>query len=430
MLRTLLAKDLTRARRNPAPWAISLFIPFLITALIGSIFGPRSDSGQLGTIHVALVDEDNSGLGSFLKRMLEGMRTSESEQDVPFELDLEVLARDEAVRRTTWGEFAGVIVLPAGFTDGFFDGDQQVAIELIKNPAQAIQPRVIEETLGLLVTALQAIKDLGGEELGAIRDLIEDDDEDFLTSLARAGMIAVRARDRLEPVKAYLAAPLIITDVETRTDTSADSKGPAWSVFAFLLSGMTAMFLLYLIDHGMRDIYREMRLHTLERFKTIHEGLAVFLAGKVAFAVVLGSLAALILLGGGALIFQFTWREPVRLAALVVAYSFCGAGLLGVMAALAGTERRADALANIMIATLAIAGGCMFPIHMFPAWVREWITPFMPTGWFAEAARALQDTGDTGPWLLSMAKCLGFGLVAVFVASALLRRRIEKGVHA
>ncbi|MBE2214421.1 MAG: ABC transporter permease [Opitutaceae bacterium] len=224
--------------------------------------------------------------------------------------------------------------------------------------------------------------------------------------------------------------PLVITDLETRADTSTGQKGPAWSVFAFLLSGMAAMFLLYLIDHGMRDVYREMRLHTLERFKTIHEGLAVFLAGKIAFAVVLGSLAALILLGGGALIFQFTWREPLRLAALVVAYSFCGAGLLGMLAALAGTERRADALANIMIATLAIAGGCMFPIHMFPVWVRQWITPFMPTGWFAEAARALQDSGDTGPWLHSMAKCLAFGLVAVFIASALLRRRIEKGVRA
>jgi ABC-type multidrug transport system permease subunit len=429
MLRTLLAKDLARTRRNPAPWVISLFVPFLITALIGSIFGPKPEGGALGTIHVALVDEDDSGLGSFLKRMLEGMRTSESEQDVPFELDLQIVDRAEAVRRTTWGEFAGVIVLPAGFTDSFFDGDQQVSIELIKNPAQGIQPRVIEETLGLLVTALQAIKDLGGEELGAIRDLIRSDD-DFLTSLARAGMIAVRARDRLEPVKAYLAPPLIITDTETRADTSVGTKSPAWSVFAFLLCGMVAMFTLYLIDHGMRDIYREMRMHTLERFKTIHEGLAVFLAGKVAFATVLGSLGALILLGGGALIFQFTWREPLRLAALVVAYSFCGAGLLGVLAALAGAERRADALANIVITTMAIVGGCMFPIHMFPVWLREGITPLMPTAWFAGAARAMQDAGDTGPWLLSMAKCLAFGVIAVLAASALFRRRIEKGLRA
>lgn len=430
MLRTLLAKDLARARRNPAPWVISLFIPFLITALIGSIFGPKTNNGQLGTIHVALVDEDNSGLGSFLKRMLEGMRTSESEQNVPFELDLQVVERAEAVRRTTWGEFAGVIVLPAGFADGFFEGDHQVAIELIKNPAQAIQPRVIEETLGLLVAVLNGVKDLGGEELGAIRDLIRDNDEDFLTSLARAGMIAVRARDRLEPVKAYLAPPLIITDAETRADGAAGEKGPAWSVFAFLLSGMVAMFVLYLIDHGMRDIYRELRMHTLERFKTIHEGLMVFLAGKVAFAVVLGSLGALILLGGGALIFQFTWREPLRLAALVVAYSFCGAGLLGVLAALAGSERRADALANIVITTMAIVGGCMFPIQMFPAWLRAGITPLMPTAWFAEAARAMQDAGDTGPWLMSMTKCLACGLLAVAVASALFRRRIEKGVRA
>jgi len=429
MLRTLLAKDLRRARRNPVPWAISLFIPILITALVGSVFGPRSDRGQLGTIHVALVDEDNSGLGSFLERMLEGMRSTESEQSAPFEVDVEVLDRPEAVRRTTWGEFAGVIVLPAGFTDGFFDGGQPVAIELIKNPAQAIQPRVVEELLGGLAAALHAIKDLGGDELGAVRELIRSDD-DLLTTLAQAGVIAERARDRLEPVRDYLSPPLVITDMETRADTSAGEKGPVWSLFAFLLSGMSAMFLLYLIDHAMRDIYREMRLHTLERFKTLHEGLLAFLAGKIAFAVVLGSLGALILLGGGALIFRFTWHEPARLALLVVAYSFCGAGLLGVLAALAGTERRADALANILIATMAVAGGCMFPATVFPMWIREWLTPFMPTAWFAEAARAMQDARDTGPWLHSMAKCLGVGLAAVLAASALFRRRIEKGVRA
>ena len=31
MLRTLLAKDLRRAWRNPVPWLISLGVPFVIT---------------------------------------------------------------------------------------------------------------------------------------------------------------------------------------------------------------------------------------------------------------------------------------------------------------------------------------------------------------------------------------------------------------
>jgi ABC-type multidrug transport system permease subunit len=427
MLRTLLAKDLRRAIRNPVPWIISLAIPFIITALIGTIFGPKTGGGGLGTIHIALVDEDNTGLGEFLQGSLEQMRTGGQREAPPFDMNVAVLDRAEAVRRTTWGEFAAVVVLPAGFTDGYFSADGQVAIELIKNPAQAIHPRIIEEILGLLVTVLNGIRDLAGDQLGDVRDLIESDD-DVLTKLALGGMILVEARDRLEPVKRYLAPPLVTYTEETRKDNQA--TGPGFNIFAFLMAGMAAMFLLYLIDHAMRDLYREMRARTLERFKTLHEGLFAFLAGKVLFAIAMGMIGAVILLGGSALIFQFAWRQPVPLALLVLAYSFCGAGVLGLMAALAGSERRADALGNVLIMGMAMLGGCMFPIDGFPRFVREWITPLMPTGWFASAARSLEAGGDTSLWLVAIAKLLILGLATVALAAFLVRRRLARGVHA
>jgi hypothetical protein len=66
MLRTLLAKDLRRASRNPVPWLISLGVPFLITALIGLAFGPSSSGGGGGRVKLGLVDEDDSTLTRFL----------------------------------------------------------------------------------------------------------------------------------------------------------------------------------------------------------------------------------------------------------------------------------------------------------------------------------------------------------------------------
>ena len=67
MLRVLLAKDLRRAWRNPLPWLINLIVPLAMTALIGLVFGGHSDSGALGRIRFAVVDEDKSLLGRFLR---------------------------------------------------------------------------------------------------------------------------------------------------------------------------------------------------------------------------------------------------------------------------------------------------------------------------------------------------------------------------
>jgi len=67
MLRVLLAKDLRRAWRNPLPWLINLAIPLCITGLIGLSFGGKSDSGALGRIRFAVVDEDKTVLSDFLR---------------------------------------------------------------------------------------------------------------------------------------------------------------------------------------------------------------------------------------------------------------------------------------------------------------------------------------------------------------------------
>ena len=67
MFRTLLAKDLRRAWRNPVPWLLNLALPLGITAVIGLVFGGQTDNNQIGRINFAVVDEDNSLFSRFLR---------------------------------------------------------------------------------------------------------------------------------------------------------------------------------------------------------------------------------------------------------------------------------------------------------------------------------------------------------------------------
>jgi ABC-type multidrug transport system permease subunit len=416
-LRTLLAKDLRRAWRNPVPWIVSLAVPLVITALIGVAFSPRAGGGGLGRVKFALVDEDDSPFTRMIRGALGGDEAAKH-------LDAQILDRAEALPRVTDNKLAAAVIIPKGFTRDYLRG-KPVALELVKNPAQAIHPAVIEEGLGLLVTALNAIAHTLGEDLAQWGTVL---DGSRRLDLQEVGQLLQRTGDHIAPAKSYLSPPLISYQGETRAKAAAPAQ--SWSLFAFVLIGMGAMFLLFIADNAMRDLYRELRFRTLERFQTLHEGLLVLVAGKVTFAVAEVLLGAAILFGGGALVFGFSWHKPLVLVVLVLTYALFAAGFMGLLAALAGKERRADILNNVIVLVVSLAGGCMFPPEQFPAFLRDHITPFMPTAWFVAAARSLQGGTVTAAWVLAALELAAFGVLTAVLATALFRRRLQRGVRA
>lgn len=425
MLRLLIVKDLLRARRNPVRWILPFLVPFLVTGLVGVAFGPKSGGGQLGTIKVAVVDEGESVLAHFLRRM-----PQRPDEEVPFELDTQFLKRDEAMRLITNNELSAIVVIPEDFDDDLLNGTESISIEVIKNPAQAIHPAIVEEGIGVVVTLLNSATRVLGGQIGEWRNLLESDDE-FVVKVLLASQLLEEAGNRLKPVKEYLSPPLVTFERETKEEAPAEEDaGPAFNIFGFLLVGLAAMFMLYTADNGMRDLYKEAQARTLERFKTIHEGIAVLIASKVLYSMVVVALAAAIFFVGGGFLFQITWERPWVLVALVICYSFFAAGFLGLISSLAGSEKRADVLNNILIMLVAVAGGAMFPPQGLPAFVRDFIMPWMPTAWFAMAAREIQDGNVSMDWLLAAGKLAGLGLVLIGISAHLFRLRIEKGIKA
>ncbi len=150
MLRVLLAKDLRRARRNPLPWMINLILPLALTALIGLAFGGGSNNGGLGVIHLAVVDEDDSPLTRFLRGAANQAQSGKY-------LDPVFMDRTNAMREINANKLSAVFIIPTNFTRHYLLGSEKVDLELIKNPAESIHPAVLEEGLGAVVTAMNAI---------------------------------------------------------------------------------------------------------------------------------------------------------------------------------------------------------------------------------------------------------------------------------
>jgi len=431
MLRVLLAKDLRRALRNPLPLLINLLIPLCITALVGLAFGGRSDSGALGRIRFAVVDEDKTILSDFL-------RGAANQREGGKYLEPVFLDRDEELRQINDHTLSAVLVIPTNFTRHYLTGKAAVSLELIKNPAQSIHPAVLEELLGALVTALNAISRNLQSEFPDWQKVFEGDGD-----YKQVAALIERGGNKLKQAGKFINPPLVMYEKDAPIDpaketgeaagttrTTAKKSNPAAGVFGYLLVGMAGMFLLFLASNAMTDLHRELRQRTLARYHTLHHQLTPFVAGKIVFAVVVLLLCSLILLGGGGLIFGVNWRQPLSLALLALGYAGFAAGLMAVLVALIPDERKAGALSTVVGMGLGLAGGCMFPPQSLPAFLREHVTPLLPIHWFVDTARNLQYGSGEVAWVLVLVKLLVLSAVLLAVAALLFRRQFRAGVRA
>ncbi|MGO8835840.1 MAG: ABC transporter permease [Limisphaerales bacterium] len=432
MLRVLLAKDLRRARRNPLPWLINLALPLCITALIGLVFGGKSDSGALGRIRFAVVDEDKTVLSDFL-------RGSANQREGGKYLEPVFLGREEAMRQILDDKLSAAVIIPTNFMRNYLTGRAPVSLELVKNPAESIHPAVLEELLGAVVTAMNAVARNFQSEFPDWQAVFEGkgDYRDVSRLIDRAG-------DKLKTAKKYVDPPLIMYDKEMNSDnatgnrsgtggamkTSASGKGPAFNIFGYLLVGMAAMFLLFLAGNGMADLHRELRHRTFERYHTLRQQLLPFVASKVVFTTVMLLLCSAVMLGGGGLIFQIAWRQPLALVALTVGYACFAAGLFALLVALVPDERRAGVLNNIAGMLLGLAGGCAFPPDQLPTFMRTHFTPHLPSFWFVNTARNLQAGVAGVAWGPVTLELIGLGAVLTGLAVLLFHRRFKTGLRA
>jgi ABC-type polysaccharide/polyol phosphate export permease len=422
LLPTLLAKDFRRAARNPLPWLIHLAMPLLITALLGLAFGGGAGDGAgLGRIRFALVDEDDSLLTQFLRG---GLNQGEGGKY----LEPVFLDRATALTQLHDDQLSAVVVIPRGFTHDYLSGRGPVTLELIKNPARSVHPAVLEELLGALVTGLNALARNWQSELPVWREAFTRG-----ADYRQVADLIVRTGEKLETLRRYLDPPLITYTkvVKPRADVRPDAPGPVpgMNLFGYLLAGLATMFLLFQANIGINDLYGEFAGRTFERYHTLHQHLLPFLVAKGVFVVVMLGLCAAIMLGGGGLLFGVHWRHPLPVGLLVLGFATFGAGFAALFAALVPDARRADALSNLAAMALGLAGGCAFPPRSLPAFLREHVTPLLPSAWLADGIRQLEFGNAPVDWPGIL---LRFGLVAaglLGLAAWQFHRRFARGVR-
>ena len=419
MLRALLAKDFARARRNPWPWLIYLLVPILVVAIIGMAFGGAVNKEKmLGRVRFAVVDEDKTIVSRFLRSGLTHDEASRQIEPV-------LMERAAAMAELKDDKLSAVVAIPLGFTDSFLSGTP-VSFELIKNPAESIKPTLIEEGLGALVTALDALGRNFGPDLAELRNAINGGSD----RATRSALIQ-HWTDRLESLAPLIETPLIGYAKTKPADTTPGSKSTdtGFNLFGSMLLGMAAMFLLFLGGVGMGDLHREIEQRTLARDQTLHVTLTPFIGAKVVFTGLMLLLCSAILFGGGSLVFGFAWKHPLQLAALAGAFALCVTGLMAALVAWVPDQRRGDAIRSMVSMLLGMAGGCAFPIEQMPAAFQQYVLPLLPTHWFVSTARAVEYGGGAA-WWYPVLKLTLLGVALLALSALLFRRHFAKGGRA
>ena len=428
MLGPLLAKDLRRARRNPVPYLVQLCVPLVITGLLGLVFGGRGggDDGGLGRIKFAIVDEDQSPLTGFLRG---GLNQGEAARP----LEPVFLPRDEALRQLTNNALSAALIIPTNFTRDYLVGTNALALELVKNPAQAFHPAILEELLRVVTTGLDALKRNFHSSLGDWRDVLTGN---RTPSMREVSDLLAHTADRFDAIRHRLDPVPVWFAKEERAAKPADPPGQAAAgsgrnvlgdMFAYLLPGLASMFLLFLADVAMRDLRREWERRTFARFCTLPPGPAIFVTSKVLFTQVIVLLGAAILLGGGGLIFGVRWAHPLELALLAAGFALFAGGLLACIAAAGSGTRGSEVFNSLGLMLLGLANGGAFPANALPDFLRTHVTPWLPPAWFIDAVRGTQFGGDLAHrWPLVTLQLAGLGLALTLASAWLFRRRLQR----
>jgi ABC-type multidrug transport system permease subunit len=385
-------KDLTRLRRDPFSFTAWLGIPVVFAVLMSLVFG-RGGAVPQGRLLVA--DEDDSVLSTLLTGAFGRGPLSKM-------LLVEKASREEGRKRIDRGEVSALLIVPKGLQSAYLRSER-ARLELFTNPSQRILPKIVEESLSIMLEGGFYMQKLAGEQLRAF-DTGRAPSDETVIAMNRLGTMLHK----------YIDPPLI--DLEMNM---VQEQKQTQSFTALFFPGMFFMTLVFVARTLADEIWKERMFGTLRRLAGTAAPLGGFLAGRlVSVALVFFALAFVAILA-------LSWVADAPLvnlpaAGLWLVFSGTVFFLLLLVATLhASSLRAANVLGNLVVFPLVIVGGGFFPFEVMPDSMAR-IGRLTPNGWALVQFKAIL-SGSVDATALAMTAA-GMLLVSVLAFLLALRR--------
>ena len=407
----VLQKELQVRRRDPVSLLLWLLIPLAIGGLIMAFAG--SGSGPRPVAKLLIADNDNSQISALVSTAFQRDQLADLvEADNVTELRGRALI-DE-------GEASALLIIPDGFGAAVI-ADTPVTVQLITNPSQRISPRLIEESLGLMVDAVFYIQRIFGPE---IQQITQQLDLETAPSNELIAAVAIAVNEKMTAIGRYLSPPAIA--VEARAPEGTEQAGPEPSLGLLYFPGIVLMTLLFLAQVASDDLWQEREQQTLSRVAAAPQPLRYILAGKVAAFAVISGIAVLVLFAPGFAYFGL----DISLVPASLVFSMVSGSVLFLLLAIiqlfSPSRRAGSILGTISIFPLMIMGGSFYPVEAMPDWMSA-IGRMTPNGYMAEVLKQqFIGAGTFGDIALAAGILAAIALVLMGIASWRLERHFVR----
>jgi len=427
-IRALVRNDVRLYLTDRRAVIVGVFVPILIAAFFGYVFGGNGRSDEPGKIPIAIVDEDQSGISRAITADL-GKESL---------LTVQVMTRSQAEERVRAGKFQVAAIMPAGFGDAatraLFSGQKRPQVDLLIDPSQSMSSRVVEGVMaqyGMQEITREALSGAAGqaaltESLAAVDSASADEIPEraelkALLEAARKFNSRFSASDGASTsgIRRGLSLPYVIAASSVTSSQSTPYNG-----YAHSFAGMTVQFILFAgIDAGVlllltreRGIWQRIRSAPLRKSQFLFaRTLATTLISLFQFALIYT--AAILIFG-----VRISGSVP---GFILLAITFCLLNsAFGLMLASIGRSASATrGFAMVVTLLLVMLGGAWVPSFIFPKWLQE-ASLGAPTRWAVDGLDAVTWRGQGLSAAVLPAIVLG-ATAAICLATAIWRFRWE-----
>ncbi len=314
-------------------------------------------------------------------------------------------AEDAFAARST----PAILILPATFDLAHLEGGaMEIELRQLPNSMDAlIVSRAVQSTAARISSSV-ATAQTSVQEAENIKPFGSTADRQayFDVSLKQAQQEMDNAPQRLTTAQAN-------TQDQIKYDPRANSSAGQLITWVFIpLLGISSGFAY------------ERRKGTLRRILTTPTTKATFLLGTITAQVLIALVQMLLLVGFGILVFKLNWgHSPAALLLVMLASALSAAALGTALGTFVKTEGQASGISLTMGMTMALLGGCWYPLELFPAFMRT-VAMIFPTNWAMQGMMGIVLRGQGIMGILPQVGVLmGFSLV--FFVIGILRFRYE-----
>lgn len=348
-----------------------------MTGIMGAVFSPSEN--KMPQIKLLIADNDKN-LGSEI--FIEAFRSPQVKGMFALKLVDEKKGR-ELISNNSASAF---VIIPENFSKNLINKTQTELI-IIKNPAEQFLPNVAEEfvkTLSTIFSGAVQIFNINNEMAKAMKNA--EFDNSSITALLPILLKDKSNSDKFKLILSYLKPPLLELKKELKGKIKNNS---GFNIFAYILPGISIMFLLFIIEIFIRDILSDRENGKLQRMMFAPLRAGEYITARILSGWLMGILTYFIIVIIGVLLFNIHWGNYFYLFLLIAITCFWITAFFALLNSFFKNRNQAGAFVAPIVMTFSAFGGSIIPSNQLPEAFR-WISNLTLNHWFITGSISIQ----------------------------------------